>query len=64
MYTSNIQYMTILQNRCLRAIYQIHNITNIDNIYIHKHVLKFKDIIDLNIYKYMYKAWYNHNIHP
>ena len=33
-------------------------------IYIHKRILKFKDIIDLNIYKYMYKAWYYHNIHP
>ena len=30
----------------------------------HKRILKFNDIIDLNIYKYMYKAWYNNNIHP
>ena len=45
-------------------MYYINIRTNIDHIYIHKRILKFKDIIDLIIYKYMYKAWYNHNIHP
>ena len=63
-YFSNIKCITILQNRCLRSIYYLHNRTNIDHIYIHKRILKFNDIIDLNIYKYMYKAWYNNNIHP
>ena len=51
-------------NRCIRAIYYLNNITNNDHIFIHKRILKFKDIIYLNIYKYMYKEWYNHNIHP
>ena len=46
-----------------KAIYYLNNRTNIDHIYIYKRILKFKDIIDLNIYKYIYKAWYNHNIH-
>ena len=48
----------------LRSIYYLNNRTNIYHIYIHKRVLNFNDIIDLNIYKYMYKAWYNNNIHP
>ena len=61
MYVSNIQCITILKNRCLRAVYYLNNRTN---IYIHKRILKCKDIIYLNIYKYMYKAWYNNNIHP
>ena len=63
-YFSNIKCITILKNIYLRAIYYLNNSTNIDHIYIHKRILKFKDIIDLNIYKYMYKVWYNHNIHP
>ena len=63
-YFSNIKCITILQNRCLRSIYYLHNRTHIDHIYIHKRILKFNNIIDLNIYKYMYKAWYNKNIHP
>ena len=62
-YLSNIQCITILHNKFLGAFYYLNNITNIDHIYIHKRIFKFKDIIDLNIYKYMYKAWYNHNIH-
>ena len=48
----------------LRSIYYLNNRTNIYHIYIHKRILNFNDIIDLNIYKYMYKAWYNNNIHP
>ena len=51
MYLSNIQCITILQNRYLREIYYLNNRTNIDNIYIHKRILEFNDIIDLNIYK-------------
>ena len=39
----------------IRSIYYLHNRTNIDHIYIHKRILKFNDIIDLNIYKYMFK---------
>ena len=57
-YFSNIKCITILQNRWLRSIYYLHNRTNIDHIYIQKRIIKFNDIIDLNIYKYMYKAWY------
>ena len=46
-----------------KSIYYLHNRTNIGHIYIHKRILTFNDIIDLNIYKYIYKAWYNNNIH-
>ena len=62
-YLRNILCITILQNRCIIEIYYLSNRTNIDHIYIHKRILKFKDIIDLHIYKYMYKAWYTNNIH-
>ena len=57
-YFSNIKCITILQNRCIRSIYYLHNRTNIDHIYIHKRILKCNDIIDVTMY--MYKAWYHY----
>ena len=38
--------------RCLRAIYYLNNRKNVDHICIQKRILKFINIIDLNIYKY------------
>ena len=50
-YMSNMQCITILQNIFIRVIYYLNNRTNIGNIYIHKLIIKFKDIIYLNTYE-------------
>ena len=39
----------------MRAIYKLDNKTNIDNIFLRHNILKFKDIINISIYKYMFK---------
>ena len=38
----------------MRAIYKLDNKTNIDYIFLRHHILKFKDIINISIYKYIY----------
>ena len=38
----------------MRAIYKLYNKTNIDYIFVRHNILKFKDIINISIYKYIY----------
>ena len=38
----------------MRAIYKLDNKTNIDYIFLRHNILKFKDIINISIYKYMF----------
>ena len=50
-YHSNIKCIQILQNKCMRSIYKLDNKTNIDYIFLRHNILKFKDIINISIYK-------------
>ena len=46
----------------MRAIYKLDNKTNIDYIFLRHNILKFKDIINISIYKYMFRI-YNKRIY-
>ena len=41
----------------MRAIYKLDNKTNIDYICLRHNILKFKDIINIYIYKYMFRIY-------
>ena len=41
----------------MRAIYKLDNKTNIDYIFLRHNILKFKDIINISIYKYMFRIY-------
>ena len=41
----------------MRAIYKLDNKTNIDYIFVRHNILKFKDIINISIYKYMFRIY-------
>ena len=56
-YKSNIKCIQTLQNKCLRAIYRLDNMTNVDHLYVKHNILKFDDIVNVAIYKYMYKVY-------
>ena len=62
-YHSNIKCIQILQNRSMRAIYKLDNTTNIDCIFLRQNILKFKDIIHISIYKYMFRIYKKHYLH-
>ena len=62
-YHSNIKCIHILQNKCMRAIYKLDNKTNIDYIFLRHNILKFKDIINISIYKYMFRIYNKHYLH-
>ena len=47
----------------MRAIYKLDNKTNIDYIFLRHNILKFKDIINISIYKYMFRIYNNHYLH-
>ena len=47
----------------MRAIYKLDNKTNIDYILLRHSILKFKDIINISIYKYMFRLYNKHYLH-
>ena len=58
-YTSNTNYINVLQNRALPIIYKINRFKNIDYIYKKLNILKFKDLKKVYMFIYMYKAFHN-----
>ena len=62
-YHSNIKCIQILQNKCMSAIYKLDNKTNIDYIFLRHNILKFKDIINISIYKYIFRIYNKHYLH-
>ena len=53
-YHSNIKSIQILQNKCMRAIYKLDNKQYIDYIFLRHIILKFKDIINIGLYTYLF----------
>ena len=47
----------------MRAIYKLDNKTNIDYIFLRHTILKFKDIINISIYKYMFRIFNKRYLH-
>ena len=47
----------------MRAIYKIDNKTNIDYIFLRHNILKYKDIINISIYKYMFRIYNKDYLH-
>ena len=47
----------------MRAIYKLDNKINIDYIFVRHNFLKFKDIIHLSIYKYIFRIYNKHYLH-
>ena len=47
----------------MRAIYKLDNKTNIDYIFLRHNILKFKDIINISIYKYMFRIFNKNNLY-
>ena len=47
----------------MRAIYKLDNTISIDCIFLRHNILKFKDIINISIYKYMFRIYNKHYLH-
>ena len=47
----------------MKAIYKLDNKINIDNIFLRHNILKFKDIINISIYKYIFRIYNKHYLH-
>ena len=47
----------------MRAIYKLDNKTNIDYIFLRHNIHIFKEIINISIYKYMFRIYNKHYLH-
>ena len=47
----------------MRAIYKLDNTTKVDYIFLRHNILKFKDVINISMYKYMFRIYNNQYLH-
>ena len=58
-YIYNLNRLIIIQNKAIRAIFNISNRCNTDKYYKILNILKFTDIVKLNTLKFMFRIFNN-----